>query len=122
MCNLRYAQLQNHKRQHHDAQSPVVVIIDDGSHHKRKEESTKRLEEGGNKYVTMVPYAAASSKTARRRTLLQSALRNPPCLALVLVVGLCFDFGRLRIYGINTEAGALVWLLAEAENKETAQY
>ena len=28
MCNLRYAQLQNHKRQHHDAQSPVVVIID----------------------------------------------------------------------------------------------
>ena len=74
----------------------------------------------------MVPYAAASSKTARRRTLLQSALRNPPCLALVLVVGLCFDFRRLflRIYGINTEAGAgaLVWLLAEAENKETAQY
>ena len=46
----------------------------------------------------------------------------------VLVVGLCFDFRRLflRIYGINTEAGAgagaLVWLLAEAENKETAQY
>ena len=74
----------------------------------------------------MVPYAAASSKMARRRTLLQSALRNPPCLALVLVVGLCFDFGRLRIYGISTEAGAgalaLVWLLAEAENKETAQY